>query len=89
MDIKENWPALAIAALLGTSGGGGAATFLGQHSHPEIIKEIREVQYESEIFKLETQVSAMEEAGQKGGASYSVAVAQLIKFKDMLTELKK
>lgn len=90
MDIKENWMPLALAALLGTSGGGGAATaLLGAHQHPEIIAEIREVQYESEIFKLETQVNAMEEAGQQGEANYTVAVAQLIKFKDMLTELDK
>ncbi len=90
MDIKENWMPLALAALLGTSGGGGVSTYLaGQHTHPEIIKEIREVQYESEIFKLETQVNAMEEAGQKDNASYTVALAQLIKFKAMLTELGK
>lgn len=90
MDIKENWMPLALAALLGTSGGGGAAmSILGQHTHPEIIKEIREVQYESEIFKLETKIFAMEDAGQKDNASYTVAVAQLIKFKDMIAELGK
>ena len=87
MDIKENWMPLAIAALLGTSGGGGVATFLGQHTHPEIIHEIREVQYEAEIFKLESQVDTMETAGHKDSASYAVAVAQLIKFKEMLVEL--
>jgi len=90
MNVKDNWMPLMLAAALGTSGGGGAAIgILGQHTHPEIIREIREVQYESEIFKLETQVNAMEEAGQKDNASYTVALAQLIKFKAMLTELGK
>ncbi len=88
MDIKENWMPLALAALLGTSGGGGVSTYLaGQHTHPDIIREIREVSYEAEIFKLSVQVGAMEDAGQKDTANYAVAVAQLIKFKSMLIEL--
>lgn len=88
--LKDNWMPLALAAALGTSGGGGVSTYLaGNHLHPEIIKEIREVQYESQIFALEIKVQAMEDAGQKEDASYVVALAQLIKFQDMLTELGK
>ena len=89
MDIKENWMPLALAALLGTSGGGGVSTYLqGAHAHPEIIKEIRKVEYESQIFQLSVKVSAMEEAGQTGTADYVVAVSMLTKFNTMLTDLK-
>ena len=45
------------------------------------------MQYEAEIFKLESQVALMEAATEQGRAAYAVAVAQLIRFKAMKTEL--
>jgi hypothetical protein len=86
--LKENWMPLMLAALMGTSAGGGVSTaILGEHEHPEIIKEIREVQYDGEIYKLTTQLESMEQQGLKDTPGYKVAEAQLIKFTTMRTEL--
>lgn len=86
---KETVLPLIIAALLGTTGGGGVSTYLQtSHMHPEIIREIRKVQYQSEIFKLSTQIDAMAAAGEDGSSAYTIANTQLSKFTEMLTELK-
>ncbi len=86
MDIKENWMPLAIAALLGTSGGGGVATFLGQHTHPDIMIEIRKVQYEYTLEKAKVTMPALK--ADKTSAGYIVAQAQLIKYTEKLADLE-
>ena len=86
MDIKENWMPLTLAALLGTSGGGGVATaIIGQHTHPEIMIEIRKVQYESIVEKAKVVMSA---TADHASADYVVAQAQLIKYTGKLADLE-
>lgn len=81
-------PAILVAGLLGTGGAGGAVTaILGSHVHPELLNEIRELEYESEIYKLSVAISAMEGNGQRDSADYAVAVSQLQLFTAKLTNL--
>ncbi len=86
MDIAKDWQALALAALLGTSGGGGISTYLQQsHTHPEIIKEIREVQYESIVEKAKVIMAATPD---HTSPEYIIASAQLVKYVQKLADLK-
>jgi len=83
---------ILLYAVLLLAGGGvstGSSFLTGHqpHTHPEIIQEIREVEYEAEIFKLSVKLETMDEQGQGGTPSYIVAEAQLVKFTTMLTEL--
>lgn len=98
--IKENWMPLVIAALLGTSTGGGAATsLLSNHTHDGIVakieansvtllREIREVEYETEIYKLNVQLQELEELGETDTSRYETALAMVKKFSVMLTDLE-
>lgn len=87
--VKDNWQVILIATLLGAGGGQGVNSILSpEHEHPAIIAQIRSVQYDSEIFKLSTQLEAMESSGQKDTPGYKVAEAQLIKFTQMQQELQ-
>ena len=86
MDVKENWMPLALAALLGTSGGGGVSTFISnQHTHPEIMVEIRKVQYESIVERAKVVMAATTDHTE---ADYLVAQAQLIKYTEKLADLE-
>jgi hypothetical protein len=83
---KECLPALEIAALLGTTGGGGVSTFLSNnHTHTEIIREIREVQYENVV---EQAKEVMASTPDHESSEYIVASAQLIKYVQKLADLK-
>lgn len=86
MDVKENWMPLALAALLGTSGGGGISTYLsGQHTHPEIMVEIRKVQYESIVEKAKVTMAANVD---HESFHYIIAQAQLVKYVQKLADLQ-
>ena len=86
MDIKENWMPLALAALLGTSGGGGVSTYLaGNHTHPEIMVEIRKVQYESIVEKAKVTMAALDN---HNSPNYVIAQAQLVKYVQKLADLE-
>jgi len=86
VDIKENWMPLALAALVGTSGGGGMATLMSQHTHPDIMIEIRKVQYEYTLEKAKVTMTALKD--DKTSAGYIVAQAQLIKYTEKLADLE-
>jgi hypothetical protein len=96
---KDNIPPLIIAALLGTSTGGGVSTYLGgdydalivkmDEKHAELLTEIRRGEYDGEIYKLNVTIAAMEDAGDKESAKYTVAVSMLTKFTEMKLELNK
>jgi hypothetical protein len=83
---KESLPALAIAALLGTTGGGGVSTFLSNnHTHPAIIKEIREVQYENVVEQAKLVMAATPD---HESPDYVIAAAQLTKYTEKLADLQ-
>ena len=88
MKTEQIYPLIA-AALLGVGGGTGAGTLFSDHGHPRIIAEIRKVQYEEAVYKLNVKIAVLEDTGQKDTADYAVAVAQVIKFNEMLVELGK
>ena len=83
---KDSLPALAIAALLGTTGGGGVSTFLQQsHTHPEIIREIRQVQYENVVEQAKVVMASITD---HTTSDYIVAQTQLIKYTKKLADLQ-
>lgn len=90
MEMKDAYP-MIIAGLLGTTGGGGVSTYLqSSHMHPEIIKEIREVEYEMEIDRTNLMLAAMETAGvARDSAQYIAATAKLTHFNQLYTDLQK
>jgi len=81
---RETMPYLLVASLIGTGGGTGVSQLINQHDHPEIIREIREVQYDAEIEKLTVRLETID----KNSASYKVAEAQLVKFTQMKIGLR-
>jgi len=60
-----------------------------EHEHPSIMSELRENEYQTEIYKLQVNIAAMTEAGENNTAKYKVAESQLLKFTSMLTDLKR
>ena len=88
---KDSLPALAIAALLGTSGGSSLSTYLqSSHLHPEIIREIREVEYEMEIERTNLKLADMEDRlVPRDSAEYIATTSKLTHFNQLLQDLKK
>lgn len=88
---KDSLPALAIAALLGTSGGSNLSTYLqSSHLHPEIIAEIREVEYEMEIERTNLKLADMEHRlVPRDSAEYIATTSKLTHFNQLLQDLKK
>ena len=90
MDMERLYP-MIIVGLLGTTGGGGVTTYLqSNHLHPEIIAEIRAVEYEMEIERTNLLLVAMEQSDvPRDSASYISTTNKLSHFEELLQDLKK
>jgi hypothetical protein len=62
--IKENWIPIVLGAVMGLGGGGGASTFLaGNHSHPELQKQIISGRYKADVERLKVSLQTMDNLG--------------------------